>query len=155
MSVMLRRSRGPWVAMVSLVVLSGCQELGLPGRNTPEAEAAAREWRYDVYDVAGPADALPEVVLSGSPAAAAGAATDRSEPTRWLASAEETHIPASLLRPVANASGIMLYALSWDQAPYDRLYAAADGPDTYNPLHPVLAPARPHAADGEAEPGAH
>jgi hypothetical protein len=138
--------------MLPLSVLIGCQDLGLPGANGPEAEAARREWRYVVYDMTGAAGGQPEFVLGGT--SAAGDAAGAAEPTRWLTSAEHLRIPDHLLRPVASTGGTTVYAMGWEQAPYSRLYTPAVESGTYHPLHRVLAPARPHES-GETEPGAH
>ena len=46
---------------------------------------------------------------------------------RWQTTGPPETVPQRLLRPVASTSGIQLYALSWDEPPYSRLYAA--GPE--------------------------
>lgn len=96
---------------LALLVLAGCQDSGLPGRNTPAEDARTREWRYTLYEQADPlTDRAAAIFNMGG--------------ERWMTSGAQESIPASLLRPIASTQGIDLYALVWDEPPYTRLYVA-------------------------------
>ncbi|MGH7505536.1 MAG: hypothetical protein ACRELX_07780 [Longimicrobiales bacterium] len=155
MSELAQRRLGQWSALLSLAALAGCLDVGLAGRNTPETEAANSEWRYRVYDIGQPANAVTEITLGTAAAAEAGAGAQ--EPLHWLSSAETVEIPQELLRPIGAADGATVFALVWDEAPYDRLYTPAPRAGAYHPMNPVLPPAQPHeeAAAPESEHGAH
>jgi hypothetical protein len=93
---------------------AGCRDSGLPGRNTPVAEAMRQAGSYPVYEAAEPGldPSAGAFVMGGA---------------RWQTTGPPETVPQRLLRPVASTSGIQLYALSWDEPPYSRLYAA--GPE--------------------------
>jgi hypothetical protein len=140
-----RFGRGGWLAWLALGALPGCQDVGLPGRNTAEGQAAVQPFRYVVYDMAAPAGAPGETVTEIAPATdAASAAPARSQ--HWLPSGATVAIPDRLLRPVGGTGASVVYALSWDTPPYDRLFAAAREAGVYHPLHPVPPVATPPAA---------
>lgn len=92
-------------AVAAFLCLGACTEWGLPDRNLPRADALQREYGFEAY---------------------------RQEPRRtvsfagrqWLMSGAPADVQARLLQPVGTAGAATLYALRWDQAPYDRLYTA-------------------------------
>lgn len=89
---------------------TGCVDSGLPDRNLPKAQAEHRTYGYPVYQVAATA---PEVWDIGG--------------RRWVAGAAVETIEQTQLRAIANANGTPVYALSWDQEPFDRLYSPVGG----------------------------
>ena len=108
---MIRTAAGRrWAAMGITVILAAglgaCVDSGLPDRNLPKAEAERRTYGYPVYQPLGAA--LTEVwELNGR---------------RWQLSAAVENLAQTQLRNVANANGTAMYALAWDQEPFERLY---------------------------------
>jgi hypothetical protein len=161
MSGCARRGRGGWLVLLPLAVLIGCEDVGLPGRNTPEEEAARREWRYDVYDEgvtpAGTAEAM--IHDAAAPAPQTGAAQQPMEMGRhYVPTTETMRIPQHLLRPVTGMGGTPLFALATDRAPYHRLFAAAadrplreGGAQAYHVMLRVPPPATHHEAGAADE----
>lgn len=94
---------------LAAVGLAACKDSGLPGRNTPIAEAAAAEWRYPLYQ---PVDAAATFELDGQ---------------RWIPRHTTLVIPQHMLRPVAATGRGQVHALVWDRQPYTRLFLAAPG----------------------------
>ena len=45
----------------------------------------------------------------------------------WSAGYESLRIPQNMLRPVGSAGGAQIFALSWDDPPYDALYTPGTG----------------------------
>lgn len=131
--------RVAWLVVLPVGAAAGCQDVGLPDRNTPEAEASERDFRYVVYDAAGAGS--HEVVTEMMPAAGGTPAAARSQ--HWLAAAERVQIPATLIRAVGGSGESALYALTWDAPPYERLFAASAERDVYHPLHAVPPVATP------------
>jgi hypothetical protein len=118
--------------LLPVAVLFGCEDVGLPGRNTPEEEHANRVWRYDVYDEGvKPAGTAEAMVHFPAPAGTQAGAQAGEMGRHYLPAGETMRIPQRLLRPVAGMGGTQLYALATDNAPYDRLFAAA----SQRPLH--------------------
>jgi hypothetical protein len=133
--------RVAWLVVLPLGAAAGCQDVGLADRNTPEAEASERDFRYVVYDAAGATGGSHDVVTEMMPAAGGMPAAARSQ--HWLATAERVQIPASLIQAVGGSGESALYALTWDSAPYERLFAASAERDVYHPLHAVPPVATP------------
>jgi hypothetical protein len=94
------------VVLLACTGLVACRDSGLPDRNLPRAEAEQRAYGYPVYQPLGAA--LTEI----------WELNDR----RWQLSAHVETIAATALTSVANANGTAMYALNWDQPPYDRLF---------------------------------
>jgi hypothetical protein len=93
---------------------TGCRDSGLPGRNTRVEDAMRQTGGYPVYEAAAPGvDPSAAAFVMGG--------------VRWQTTGPPETVPQRLLRPVASTSGIQLYALTWDEPPYSRLYAA--GPE--------------------------
>ena len=154
MDVGARRGRGGWLLLLPMAVLVGCEDVGLPGRNTPQQEHANRAWRYVVYDEGVKPAGTSEAMVHFQVAADAGQTVDIGR--HYLPSAETVEIPQTLLRPVAGMGGPQLYALTTDNPPYQRLFTPAATP----PLHPggmrsfhvmqqVPEPAMRHEAESE------
>lgn len=151
-----RRGRGGWLLLLPLAVLAGCEDVGLPGRNTPEEEAANRVWSYDVYDEGvKPAGTAEAMVHYPTPAAQPGGAAAEMG-RHYLPGGETMHIPQHLLRPVAGMGGTPLFALATDKPPYDRLFALAatmplraGGVQAYHTMMRVPEPAMRHEAAAE------
>jgi hypothetical protein len=141
--------RAAWLAVLPFGA-AGCQDLGLVGKNTPEAEAAERAFRYTVYEPVAHAAGTHEVVTELTPAGGQGA--PRSQ--HWLAASERVPIPASMIRAVGGSGASTLYALAWDDAPYERLYALSGETDVYHPLHAVPPVGTPVEHGAEPEHGA-
>ncbi len=110
---------------LSLVVLAlaGCRDIGLDG-NLPLAEAEHKTPRPLVAEVHAPPSNHAGVILDG---------------TRWLDTGLPVEIPARYLRQVGVGHGHPLYALRWDEPPFDRIYArvAADRWQPHDPVHGV------------------
>ena len=121
------------------VFAAGCEDLGLAHRNTPEAEAAEHAFRYVVYEPAGHAGGPNEIVTEMAPAGGQGAPRGQ----HWLAASERVEIPPSMIRAVGGSGESALYALVWDDAPYERLFAMSGEADVYHPLHAVPPVATP------------
>lgn len=91
------------------LALAGCKDSGLPGRNTPQAEAEQMEWSYPAYQASG-----AHAVTFGE--------------TEWMVAGPPLRIPADLLTVVGGEAGRELYALTTDAEPYSLLYQwDADG----------------------------
>lgn len=151
-----RRRLGAWLLLLPVAVLIGCEDVGLPGRNTPLEEATTAAWRYEVYDVGvTPPGTSEAMVHYTSPAADPGAqAAEMGQ--HYLPSAETIEIPEHLLQPVAGMGGAQLFALATDDPPYHRLYTPsmdqplrAGGPRAYHPMMPVPEPAMRYEAGAE------
>jgi hypothetical protein len=99
---------------------AGCKDSGLPGRNTPVAEAERTAASYIVYENA----AAPAVTLGDQ---------------RWMAAGPPIRIPARMLVPVGRDAARDVYALASDPEPYTRLYVKSAGGLT--PLARVPNPA--------------
>ena len=91
----------------AVALLGACRDSGLPGKNLPQAEARSREFRYAVYQPLAESEALYQV-----------------DGRRWQVTGAVETVPDDMLRQVGGAGGLSLQALSWDTAPYDRLYTA-------------------------------
>lgn len=111
----MRRFAGVGATFLLLSLAAGCKDSGLPGKNLPLAAAARNQtWGYPTYEPS------PARVVGGERIVTA---SDR----KWLVMEPTERIPADRLREVATVGGTGIYALSWDVAPYDRLYAPEGG----------------------------
>ncbi len=99
-----------FAATLVLLGLGACKDSGLLNRNSPLAEAMHRPSRYPVYEATSPASTF--IVRVGGQS--------------WITAGQPEAIPQALLKPVATAQGVQLYALVWDQSPYTRLYVSAE-----------------------------
>jgi hypothetical protein len=96
------------MAVLAVVVLAGCKDLGLKG-NIPLAEAQFKP-------------PVP-LVANDYPPPVPGRTGPVFNGTRWPDAGLPVQIPAQDLVEVGSAHGHPLYALRWDRPPYDRLYA--------------------------------
>jgi hypothetical protein len=101
------------VGLLVPLLLAACKDSGLPGRNTPSSQAALQQSRYPVYE-------------AGAATGGAGAGGFVLGGQTWVRAGTRETIPLRLLKPVGNAQGAEIYALSWDGAPYTRLYMRAE-----------------------------
>jgi hypothetical protein len=101
------------LALLALVAASGCKDSGLPGRNTPQAEAEQAAWSYPAYE----AGKTPAVHVGGED---------------WLVAGPPIRIPAALLVSAGQDGDREVFALAADPAPYTRLYVL--GASGYSPL---------------------
>lgn len=101
------------LSALALVVLTGCRDVGLQG-NVPLAEAEHKPLlplQAEVYPAPEPGHA--GVMLDG---------------TRWIDAGLPVEAPARDMREVGQGHGHPLYALRWDEPPFDHIYARmADG----------------------------
>lgn len=109
---------------LSMIVMStgACVDSGLPGKNLPLEEARHKQPRYPMY--------------SEAPEMATDFASIQLADNTWLI---RPIAPQSLglqmayaksntlMRPDANMNGVGFYTLTWDSAPYDRVFASVDG----------------------------
>lgn len=100
-------SRGA-LAALAIILLAGCKDLGLRG-NVPFAEARFKP--------------LVPLLANDYPPPVPGRTGPVFDGTRWPDAGMPVRIPAQDLVEVGSAHGHPLYALRWDQPPYDRLYA--------------------------------
>lgn len=147
-----RRTRRGWLALLPVAVLIGCEDVGLPGRNTPQEEHVNRVWRYDVYDEGVMPEGTAEAMVHFASLAAQGTHAGR----HFLPSGETIRIPQRLLRPVAGMGGTQLYALATDSEPYERLFAPAahgalrqDGAQAFHLMQRVPERATSHGGASE------
>lgn len=104
-----RGGRSALAVLLVAGVAAGCKDSGLPDRNLPKADAERRTYEYPAYQAA----VEPQVwELAGR---------------RWQAGGPVEAIDSTLLRAVASAGGATIYALEWDEEPYDRLFTPAAG----------------------------
>lgn len=102
------RWRAVGAGLAGLVMMAGCKDSGLPGRNTPVAEAEQTAWSYPAYE-------------------AAGTNAVRIAEQDWMVAGPPIRIPADLLVAVGQDGGHEVFALATDPAPYTRLYLAEGG----------------------------
>lgn len=95
------------------VVLAGCKDSGLPGKNLPLDQARTKPFRYSTYDAQ--ADPPPA----------------RVDGRTWRAAGPAEPIPAGLLVPVDAGAGVPMFSLTTDPAPHSRLYLKTG--DLYTP----------------------
>lgn len=93
------------IALSAALVLAGCKDSGLPGKNLPHEEAKHVAFRYPVYENSAASADLIEV---------AG--------RKWQVTHEMLRVPSSMLVPVEATGDVSVFALETDGAPYDRLY---------------------------------
>ena len=113
-----RIGRTVLAALLLAGLAAGCRDSGLPDRNLPKADAERRVYDYPAYQAAAE---TPVWEVGGR---------------RWQASGAVQSIDAGVLRPVAGAGGTTLYALQWDEEPYDRLYTPATN-DLWQPVETI------------------
>ena len=99
---------------LALVALAGCVDSGLPERNTSMPEAMSAPSSYEVYE-------------GSSALTDPAAAVITMQRQRWMTAGFAPHVPREMLEPVASAGGRPLYALSWDDPPFTRLYLEGPG----------------------------
>lgn len=110
-----RLKRG--AALLAVLAAVGCKDSGLPDRNLPLEEARHRVWSYPLYDV---------VVAPGLPLLV------NVDETVWALQARpafyslESAIVPETMTNTATAGRAALQALTWDEAPFDRLYASTE-----------------------------
>ena len=112
------------VALLVAAATAGCMDSGLPGRNTPQAEAEQMVWSYPAYEASG-----AHAVMLGE--------------EQWMVAGPPIRIPENLLTAVAGDHEAGLFALTTDSEPYSRLYQKKT--DGWIPL------ARVPVQTGEAE----
>jgi hypothetical protein len=103
-------ARKLFVIAAATLLVGGCKDSGLPGKNTEHEQAQVAEWRYPVYE------ALP-----------AGVRVIPFDGHVWQMTGQTQHMPVALLHSVASVNGADLFALKSDSAPYDRLYSGSAG----------------------------
>ena len=105
----IRRERVMRLAIAgsAAALLGACKDSGLPGKNLPQTQARTMEYRYAVYQALPESEALYQV-----------------DGRRWQVTGGVESMPENMLQQVGAAGGVTLHALSWDKAPYDRLYTA-------------------------------
>lgn len=132
------------------LVLCGCNDIPMGGRNVPEAEARSAPVYHVVASSAEaraqPGLPLPDVRLGGQAFTASGGTLD---------------VPDRFLRSAGAVEGRVFYALTWDTPPHDRLLVAQpDG--RWQEYLPVVggdraggsaeaAPSNAHGADTQAD----
>lgn len=99
------------LALAAALTGSGCVDLGLEGNAIPEQEAA----------VAAPSDLVAAV---HAPSGDAELIVD-SRP--WVMSGMPVAAPLQPYTPVGSAMGRTVFARSWDDRPYDELFARIQG----------------------------
>ncbi|NIP83255.1 MAG: hypothetical protein GWM90_30130, partial [Gemmatimonadetes bacterium] len=99
--------RGIAVAALAVLTLAGCSDVGLAG-NVPLTDAMRAP--------------PPPLVAQVHPPREAGHAGVMLGGSRWVDSGLPLEIPARDLREVGAGHGHALYALRWDEPPFDRIY---------------------------------
>src|SRR4051794_21708180 len=95
--------------LAAVVMLAGCNEWGLPGKNRELSDVTSKEWRYAVYEKS-PEMSKPMIVAGHT----------------WQVTGLTEAVPASMLAPASVVQGTQLFSLKTDAAPYDRLYTRRD-----------------------------
>ena len=154
-------TRRLFLPCLALLGLTACQDVGLPDRNLPLEDAKHRAPAALVAAVHGTGtDSLMAREATEQPVAREGElGAERKRPVAiagraYIVSGRAHEVPRDMLRPVGSYQGRPLYALSWDQQPFDRLYTPAEQPNEFWELQiaPDVGPAR----HPKAEPtGAH
>ena len=110
------RTVGVGLAAVVLA-LAGCRDLGVRGAaNVPLAVARTRPAAFWSYQVVNPLqrtaykDRQDDILTVGS--------------QQFTVQFPDFAGPPSLLAPVASQGGAPVYALRWDEAPFDQVYVA-------------------------------
>lgn len=108
----MKRSRIVLSAL-TIMALTGCRDVGLQG-NIPLADAEHKP--------------LLPLQAEVFPAREAGHAGVMLDGTRWIDAGLPVEAPARDMREVGAGHGHPLYALRWDEPPFDHIYAhMADG----------------------------
>ena len=97
----------PVAVTMAVLALAGCKDSGLPGKNLPLQLAEHKPLPYPVYS-------YPQGQLQVGAIEVAG--------RDWLTVQVEERIPDALMVALPTGDGPTVYALAWDDAPYDRLY---------------------------------
>ncbi len=100
------------LAAAAALTLAGCKDVGLQG-NVPLADAVDRAPKPLVQQT---------TPLHPAPAAGAPQAF-RLDSATWVASDTELKVGDGDVHEVATVDGTAVYALRWDDSPYDRLLA--------------------------------
>lgn len=122
---MRRSSATSTLILAAAMALAGCNDIPFYGRNTPVEEARVTP-------------PLQVATVSAEPGVSAGEPLPdiRVGGQSWVASGELYELPDAILVPAGSVGGRVFYALSWDAAPYDRLFVVR--PDrrwqVYRPL---------------------
>lgn len=103
----MRRKYCSALAILAVLVLAGCKDVGLKG-NIPLAEAEFKP--------------LKPLLANDYPPPKPGHTGPVFAGTRWPEAGMPVQIPDQDLVRVDSTSDHALYALRWDQPPYDRLY---------------------------------
>ncbi len=112
------------------VISSACVDSGLPGKNLPLEVARFREWSYPPYQPAVQPSGLPDLVSFDG---GTWALQDAPHVESGLVSALQRD--PTLMRPVSGGTPQFL-ALTWDEAPFDRLFLQApSGLRTYERVY--------------------
>lgn len=100
--------------------VSACTDMGVRhAKDLPYAQAENAPSVYWAYQPVNPDSPKAYEV-----------ATDRRfqfDGRTWIVAFPRYNLPASSLRNVGTADGLQLSALTWDKAPYDKLYVPAGG----------------------------
>jgi hypothetical protein len=103
--------RAPVAALVALLALAGCRDMGLAG-NLPLEEAERM-----------PPPALVAAVFAESPAGGEDLVIDGR---LWVPWGLPVALDAGELRAVGSSHGRTVHARAWDRSPYDALFIPAD-----------------------------
>lgn len=108
-----------WVMAAAALALAGCKDLGVRGSaNTPYAIARMRPPQYWAYQAVNPASPKPYEGRTGSMFSLGGQS--------FIVQFPDYAGPRTLLRPAGAAAGATVYALAWDQPPFEQLYVSPD-----------------------------
>lgn len=119
------------VALAAVFATAGCGRWAGQWENwgnqkkEPEAQAAQTPTQAFVYQYVPLTAGQAFAALPGQAVEVGG--------RQWVAGYGKTTVPDAMLKPVGNAGGIAVSALSWDQPPYDKLYVKT-GPGQYTTL---------------------
>lgn len=106
------------LALLVLLGTTGCVDSGLPGKNLPLEQARHRAWSYPLYEVAAQQSEVPALISLDDRTWALSAIVPPELGTESTLARDP-----SLLRTVSSAGGASLQALTWDDSPFDLLFA--------------------------------
>lgn len=123
------------VTCAAALGLTACKDVGLSGLNRPFEDAEHASPEALVVAVHGETQGAADVMAGAetvAPVAQEGElGAERKRPVAigdrfYIVSGRAQEVPQDMLRPIGSFQGRSLYALTWDEQPFDRLYT--EGP---------------------------
>lgn len=106
------------LALAGALAGAACVDSGLPGKNLPLEQAMQKAPPYTLYETATPTEPMAAgIAVAGR----AWTGTSAHHPPLGLVPGSE--LPARYLSQIGAIEGAAVYALAWDESPFDHLYA--------------------------------